>query len=193
MKIYFVQNILKNIIIILSTLLIMFGCTDNPGISELQGGNGQLLFVSTISDSIQLLSDDKIIEGDNGGEFNFEFSNSDIAAKGILDFPESSFQNQERIFVSVPEAVVGVAALDLNPIKLKFEKPIFLTLKFSGLNIKEGDIINFNCINKEGDMVDVEYRKLIIDYDDGWALVVNAKLYMFSRVGFTRRIENWRL
>lgn len=193
MKIYFVQNILKNIIIILSTLLIMFGCTDNPGISELQGGNGQLLFVSTISDSIQLLSDDKIIEGDNGGEFNFEFSNSDIAAKGILDFPESSFQNQERIFVSVPEAVVGVAALDLNPIKLKFEKPIFLTLKFSGLNIKEGDIINFNCINKEGDMVDVEYRKLIIDYDDGWALVVNAKLYMFSRVGFTLRIENWRL
>lgn len=171
----------------------MLGCTDNPGISELQVGNGHISFVSTRSDAIQLYSEEKIIEGNNGGELNFEFSNSDIAAKGILDFPETSFQNQERIFVSVPDAVVGMAALDLYPIKLKFEKPIFLTLRFSGLNIKEGDIINFNYISEGGDMVDVEYRKLIIDYDEGWALVVSAKLYKFSRVGFTRRIENRRL
>lgn len=171
----------------------MFGCADNPGISELPGGNDELSFISISSNEIQLLSDSKIIEGNSGGEIKFEFSNSDITAKGILEISETSFPNQEQIFVSVSESVVGVAALELNPIRIKLEKPIFLTLKFSGLNIKEGDVINFNCINNEGNMVDVEYRKLIIDYDDGWALVVNAKLYQFSRVGFTRRIETRRL
>ena len=184
---------MRTFIFILSAALTLLSCADNPGIAELPRTSGQLAFVSTVSASIQSLSDDKIIEGDTGGAINFELSNSDIAAKGILEFPDTCFQNHEQIFVSVPEAVGGMAALDLNPIKLKFKKPIFLTLKYSGLNIKEGDIINFNCINKKGDMVDVEYRKLIIDYDDGWALVVNAKLYQFSRVGFTRRIGAKRL
>ena len=184
---------MRTFIFILSAALTLLSCADNPGIAELPRTNGQLAFVSTVSASIQSLSDDKIIEGDTGGAINFELSNSDIAAKGILEFPDTCFQNHEQISVSVPEAVVGMAALDLNPIKLIFKKPIFLTLKYSGLNIKEGDIINFNCINKKGDMVDVEYRKLIIDYDDGWALVVNAKLYQFSRVGFTRRIGAKRL
>jgi hypothetical protein len=180
----------KVILFIFGAFLTLFGCADNPGIVELPGVNDRVAFIPMESVAVQLFSESKIIEGETGGKIDFDFSNSVISVKGILEFPETSFIDQEQIFVAVPQTIESVAALDLNPTKLKFEKPIFLTLKFSGLTIEEGDLINFNYVDEKGDIADVEYRRLIIDYDDGWALVVNAKIYQFARFGFTRRIIN---
>ena len=181
---------MKVIVFIFGAVLTLCSCANKPGIVEFPGVNDGVAFISTESAAAQLFCENKRIEGETGGEINFNFSNSNISVKGILKFPETSFIDQEQIFVAVPETVEGVAALDLNPIKLKIEKPIFLTLKFSGLTIEEGDLINFNYVDEKGDIANVEYRRLIIDYDDGWALVVNAKIYQFARFGFTHRIIN---
>ena len=70
---------------------------------------------------------------------------------------------------------------------MDLEKPIHLSVKFTGLEIQEGDVINFNYIDDKGKLNDVEYGRLIIDYENGWALVVDAKIYQFARYGFTRR------
>ncbi|MEN8192531.1 MAG: hypothetical protein ABFS12_06915, partial [Bacteroidota bacterium] len=106
-------------------------------------------------------------------------------AKGSIEFPTDCFSDQKQIVVTLPKTENNYAVIDLNPDALKLNRPVCMTLKFSELNIQEGDIINFSCTDESGNLTEVDYGRLIINYEEDWALVVNAKIYNLARVGFT--------
>lgn len=178
---------MKKLIIAITTIIIIIsGCSDNAGLVDLAKGESNISFVTSES-STQFMGTEGILGGENGEELIFDLSSSNLAAKGILEFPDYSFLNQEKISVSIPSTDKGEAVLDLNSPRIMLDKPVCLTLKFSGLSIQEGDVIDFNYVDENGTFKDVEYGRLIVDYDEGWALVVKSKIYQFSRVGFVIR------
>jgi hypothetical protein len=178
---------MTKLVVILSAVIMLFGCADDQGIVQLSKEKAQQTFLVAKSAITHFLGTEKIIEGERGGEINFELRDSDFGVIGNLEFPEFSFIDQEQVAVTVLNTDDGAAVLDFTPEEMDLEKPIHLSVKFTGLQIEEGDVINFNYIDEKGNLNDVEYGRLIIDYNEGWALVVDAKVYQFAKYGFTRR------
>ncbi len=180
---------MTRLVVIISVTFILLGCADDQGIVQLSKEKTQQTFLIAKSAITHSLETEKVIEGEHGGAINFNLKDSDFGIIGNLDFPEYSFVDQKHVKINIPETELGAAILDIISSDVRLEKPIRLSLKFTGLKIEEGDIIDFNYIDEKGDLNDVEYGRLIIDYEDGWALVVDAKIYQFARYGFIRKMK----
>ena len=178
---------MTKLVVIFSAVIVLFGCADDQGIVQLSKVKTQQTFLAAKTAVTHFLGTERIIAGELGGEINFDLKDSEFGVKGNFEFPEFSFVNQEQVAITIPNTEDGAAILDLTPSEVKLEKPIFLSVRFTGLKIEEGDVINFSFVDEKGELNDVEYGRLIIDYDEGWALVVNAKVYQFARYGFTRK------
>lgn len=176
---------MTKLVVIFSAVIILFGCADDQGIVQLSKEKSRQTFLTAKSAVTHFLGTERIIEGELGGEINFDLNDSEFGVKGNLEFPEFSFVDKEQVAITIPNTQDGAAILDLTPSEVKLEKPIYLSVKFTGLKIEEGDVINFNFVDEKGKLNDVEYGRLIINYDEGWAIVVNAKVYQFARYGFT--------
>ncbi|NOX65096.1 MAG: hypothetical protein GXO85_04675 [Chlorobi bacterium] len=178
---------MTKLVVMFSAVIILFGCADDQGIVQFSKVKTQQPFLAAKSDVTRSLTIERTIEGELGGEINFDLRDSEFGVKGNLEFPEFSFVDQEQVAITIPNTEDGAVILDLTPSEVKLERPIYLSVRFTGLKIEEGDVINFNFIDEKGELNDVEYGRLIIDYGEGWALVVNAKVYKFARYGFTRK------
>lgn len=176
---------MKTILSQILVLVFLFGCSDNPGIVELSDDVCHVEFVSTNNRVHSDVSESKLIEGEEGGEVNFELVCSNSSAAGVLEFPEMSFMDNAEVSVLIPQTENNCAVIDLFPHDIILDKPIYLTLKFSGMNFKKGDKIDFKMINDNEEIIDLDYGRLIIDYENNWALVIDAKIYEFTKMGFT--------
>jgi len=177
---------MKRILIVMTTTILLIGCSDNGGIVELVENDSQISFITTKATS-KTINTETVIKSDSEetGDFIFDIGNSDITIKGMLEFPGYTALEQNEISVLLQSSDIKYANIDLSSQIQELNKPLCLTLKFSGLNINEGDLIDFNYKNENDEFKDIEYGRLIVDYDSGWALVIKAKLYQFSKVGFT--------
>ncbi len=176
---------MKYYLSLIIALFVLSGCSDNLGIVELSDNSGIVEFVTTNDYLRDERLQAKIIEGNEGGEIDFDIKCVSSNAIGILEFPEFCFADQEQVSICVPSTEKYCAIVDITPHKLILDKPVFLTLKFTGMNFMKGDIVDFKMMNNEGELTDVDYGRLIIDYDNHWALVIDAKIYQFSKFGFT--------
>jgi len=178
----------KVLLILLITGFGFWGCSENSNLTEPTNVENQRTFLKVDNAQISLLKSSevsKVIDGDRGGIvfINLASEDEEFGAMGWLYFPRNSFDGKERIVISTNS---DVAALDFEPSGLQLDKPAVLTLKFSGLNINSADDIDFQYFDEDGNLETVEYRRLIVNADAGWAIVVGAKLNHFSRYGFTK-------
>ncbi|MDA3859979.1 MAG: hypothetical protein PF445_02020 [Melioribacteraceae bacterium] len=168
----------------------IWGCSENTSITAPEKSDSQQSFLKvTASSSSELMkkSVSETIDGEDGGMIKIRIGRKEIHAKGWLDFPEDSFEGEEKISIRLAE---DFAALDFEPSGIPLELPALLTLTFSGLEL-EGydeieDEIEFQYIDEDGNLKSVDYETLIVKRDRGRVTVVRAELKHFSRYGFTK-------
>ena len=94
---------MTKLVVIFSAAIILFGCADDQGIVQLSKEKAQQTFLVAKSTITNFLGTEKVIEGELGGEINFDLKDSDFGVVGNLEFPEFSFVDQKQVAVSVPK------------------------------------------------------------------------------------------
>lgn len=178
---------MKNILICfgLAFGLILLSCSENSLIDPNPDNQ-----VDRIEDSEFLTT--KIISGAVGGELsadhNFILPTGDtINVTAILQIDSLSFSGTQEIKM-IPN--YKDASIQFFP-KMVFNKPIRLTLKFSGLNLNslgynQGSKPNFVYIYPDGTYGEIIYSSCAINWPKQELKVTNAKLNHFSRYSFIR-------
>ncbi len=172
---------------------VFWGCSENSSLVNPDVQQSERSWVKIVnptdgatkySNSIQKdrLSLSKKINGDKGGVVRINLRDDDTKVKGWLLFPRGSFEGRETITVSLD---ANNASLEFGP-ELSLDPAARLTIKFKGLDIKEGDNVDFEFLDLLGNVSVVAYDRIIVNYEKGWAIVINARIDHFSRYGFTK-------
>lgn len=182
---------MKKILLVISILGFgIWGCADNQSLISPEKIESQKGFLKVTTDNLSLekrKSSSELIDGEIGGIVSVHLEKRDIEATGWLYFGKESFEGKEKISVDL---VNGLMALDFEPSGIPLLKPAILTVKFTGFEIDDEDEyegqLDFQYIDENGSLAPVEYDELIIDKRHESITVVNARLYHFSRYGFTK-------
>lgn len=188
---YYHEVIMKKVLFTLLIISLAFwGCSEDTNLTGPEKIDAQKSFLKVLPNSSNMLiktTASKTIDGDFGGliPLNLESVNEEYGAKGWLYFPRESFDGTETISVTIAN---DIAACDFGPSGIQLDSPARLTLKFNGVefNGDDDDEIDFQYIDSNGGLATVDYRKLIVNKNQGWVIVIDAKLDHFSRYGFTK-------
>jgi hypothetical protein len=166
----------------------IWGCSENANLTGPEKSETQQSFMKVATNNSTMLmktSVSKVIDGDRGGIvwINLQSEDKEFGAFGALWFKRGSFDGKENISVSLAD---GIAALDFEPSGIPLDKAAILTATIKGLDLNDGDDIDFKYIDENGNLASVDYRRLIVNKRRGWVTVIGAKLEHFSRYGWTR-------
>jgi len=186
---------MKNLltILLLSVGLFLVGCSNDSSLVGPTGTDITNQSVQTQGDSfigLPVTSLDKSkkvkkeINGDKGGtiEIEGELKNG-IEFEAKLVIPKGAFEGTKKITVKFDKKE---AAFDFGPNNTTFDKPLLLTAKINGLNLKNIDPndVQFGYIDKQGNLIPIVYDEMKVDVEEGELAVYNAQLNHFSRYGW---------
>ena len=178
----------------LTTLLLLvvffLGCTDTP-ISPVKGDNHSYQLIKlppkaglTVE---TLVTQYKDIDGDNGGNFEANFSYQGgpsglVTVKSKLDFKADAFEGERLISQTLD---TDFAAMTFGP-SMQFNAQVKLDLRIEGLDLSGVDpnTLDFVYVNEDGTIEHVEYDDIIMNVSTGTIEVDDAELTHFSRYGF---------
>lgn len=177
----------KVLLILLIAGFGFWGCSENTSLTEPTKIETQSAFLKLKAGKVSLLKQSEVtktIDGERGGivRINLE-DEEDFGAKGWLFFSKGSFEGSQDITIKTD---TEFAALDFYPEGISLEKPARLTVIFKGIEFDDDEPIDFQYIDENDNLASVDYSRLIVYRELGWVIVVDAKLYHFSRYGFTK-------
>ena len=173
-------------------LLLVFGCTDQTGItSPVQSEPSQTLKLIKLPApkglSIETLyTESKYISGYNGGEFTEQFSyqsgTGTVTINSQLVFPRYAFSGSKTITQTFN---TETASLEFGP-AMQFNNPVKYTLTVTGLDLTgiNPATLDFVYVAQDGSITGVIYDSLEMDAASNTIKVTNAQLNHFSRYGF---------
>ena len=102
-----------------------------------------------------------------------------------LTIPPNAFSGVRTITLTVDK---NFAAVQCKP-RMVFNKPLILVQTFTGLDLNQfnSGTIDFNFINKNGTLENVERTALTVIKPLGIVTVLNAKINHFSKYGWVRK------
>ncbi|MBU1097206.1 MAG: hypothetical protein KKB34_12050 [Bacteroidetes bacterium] len=199
---------MKNKLLVLAatTLFLLMACNDNTSVVSSTNDPAPNSLISensgTVSKSNKSVVEDVTIkysksvtiQNQKGGKVDISYSwtSGPHAGKKFeceLKIEPNSFNTNKVTFKATfdPEEL----SVDLDPHGTVFNKPILLTLKFKGIDLKEYKINRdnfFQYIDENGNPSNetIKYQTLEINEPEGYVKVFDAELWHFSRYGFTR-------
>ncbi len=139
----------------------------------------------------------KVIDGQSGGyiETYFEYDdgpgpgdgprhNNDIILYARLDISPNAFNGSETIWMIIDNEI---GSISFYP-HIVFNTPVNLDLIYRGIDL-EGIIpnsVDFIFQNFDGSTEQLTYASIVVDPDEGYLALDDAKLHHFSRYGWTR-------
>jgi len=178
----------------LFSILLFFGCNQDSEVitPDNNSTNQQLKLISLPAPSgglavETLVTKYKEIDGDDGGQFETEFSyqggpNGLVTVKSKLDFKEDAFEGIKNISQTLN---TDFAAMTFGP-SMQFNERVKVDLRIEGLDLSNVDpnTLDFVYIDSNGTTHFVDYDDLTMDVSKGRLDVDNAILPHFSRYGF---------
>ena len=182
------KNLLA-VVIIFS--MIYFGCSDSvTNVEPVSKTSSNVSWIKlsndlTLSEEGSLSKSEKIL-GFKGGELTLSGNlsrtkNQRVYVFAQLDIPSRAFNGIKTLTMEVGDD----AAVDFYP-SMTFDRPLTLTLVFTGLDLKGIDPskVNFYYIAPDGSLQIAPNDGVTIDKDKGILSVKNAEVPHFSRYGF---------
>ncbi len=183
------------ILAVIATGLFLTGCSDlvtNNTSQPVSSGKQIVKLPSKAGLSkASTLSVSKEVNGDRGTVMFLHGSYTDANGNDIRTFaelfvPRDAFDGTVNISMSTDNEYAG---LDFAP-HMTFDKPLSLTLSFSGLNLQQLGItkenIGFYNVDDSGNLVEIQNHGILVNYETGTITVVGAKLDHFSRYAFAK-------
>ncbi len=178
----------------LALILAVTGCSDSSDfVSPPEVTQPQLIKLPPKSSlSVEnSFSISKLIDGNKGGtlkikeEYESETGQT-VKIEAKLKIPKNAFEGTVFITMMIDDEF---AAVQFYP-AMQFDKTLTLNLKFEGLDLEgigfDDDELEFIYVGEDGTMETIETDKNEIDIDEGKLSVKKAKLYHFSRYGWSR-------
>ena len=179
----------------IATGLFLFGCSD-------LGTNNTTQPVSSSKQIVKLpakaslskastLSVSKDVNGDRGGVISLHGSYTDANGNNIrtlaeLLIPRGAFDGTVNISMATDNEYAG---LDFAP-HMTFDKPLRLTLAFSGLNLQQlgitKDNVGFYYVDDSGNLMEIRNNGIFLNFRTGTITVVGAQINHFSRYAFAK-------
>lgn len=183
----------KLFILLLVSGFFFFGCSEKSSVVNPVDDNSRTLIqLPQSSNSLQKTYEfEEEIKGSHGGSIPFWVNNQRnddaYSITGILVIPRKAFNGKEEITINISDENTSV---DFGPSPFSFNKDLFFTIIYTGLELFPGDEqnIKFGYLNSntaEG-FEEVPYDKLVVNINDGTLAVYGARISHFSRYGFTR-------
>lgn len=183
------------ILAVLVTGIFFFGCSDLVTNNSSQPVSSGKQFVKLPSKAglskESSLSTSESVNGSRGdviflrGTYTTE-NGDQVSMFANLMIPRGAFEGTVDISMSADDEYAGV---DFAP-HMTFNKPLTLTLAFSGLNLKELGITRENAgfyfVDESGNLVEVPNRGISLNYQTGTIMVIGAKIDHFSRYAFAK-------
>ena len=181
----------KYISIIVLLSLFVIGCSEQTSINapvEKSTSKVQWLTVQNSGMSIEGTKTwSKSIVGLNGASFSGRKSLSlTVSAYVEIWVPAGAFSGTKTISATLNSETLYA---DFKPTPLTFNRPIYYTVEYFGVNLTGINPANvdFYYIDGSGNMVKAPYAEIHVE--DGWLCVVDAQLPHFSRYGFVNKDE----
>jgi hypothetical protein len=113
-----------------------------------------------------------------------DVSGDKIFAVSTLIIPGGAFSGRTAITMSCDNTYAG---MDFSP-SMTFDKSLYLTLSFTGLDLKSMGVTNSNVgfyyIDNNGNFTPIKNSGVFVDLKTGTLTVIAAKIDHFSRYGF---------
>ncbi len=178
----------------LLSLLFFFGCNQDSEVTSAVNNspNPQLKLIPlpTPSGGLSvetLFTQDREIDGENGGTFIASFSyqggpSGNVQCTSRLIFSPCAFDGVENITKTLDSETT---AMIFGP-SLQFNIPVKSSLRFYGLDLTNvnPETLDFVYIDANGNMYTCEYDTIEMNVGSGYLMVRNAQLNHFSRYGF---------
>ena len=176
-------------------ILFIVGCKDsvvNP-VSTAQN-NGQKNWITLPQSAEMTVENDysasNIIDGRKGGEVKLNVnyktkSSADIKIKAKIKVPKGAFEGKKNISMTINS---NNGTVTFYPDPMTFNVPLAFSIDIQGLDLNEADpgSIDFVCLNSDGSVQTVEYKKINININKGELEVDDALITHFSVYGWTR-------
>ena len=185
---------MKGILIIFAaTLVLLFASCSENGTSSNQPTTSQKELIklppkASLSTELQISASDKI-DGAVGGQIILSSTYISLEGKivsinAILSIPAGAFDGSRNISATADD---DYAAIYFYP-HMTFDKPLKLTLSFTGLDLKDMNLANgvvgFYYVDNQGNMTPVYNKGVIVNNLLGSITVMNAQIDHFSRYAF---------
>ncbi len=187
-----------SILLILVLSILYFGCSENNSMVQADQSNKQLTWLekpsqvnSKYNNSVEAIYEEsEVVIGLFGDIIRFDFNydenpDNGYLIKGKLRVPHFAFWGVEEIKMTFDDHSTTV---NFSPDGAVFYRPLRLTLQYTELdltNVNPNDI-EFCYQSANGEIIPVEYSRLLVNKREGWVKVINAKIEHFSRYGFTK-------
>ncbi len=175
--------------------LFLFGCSDlvtnNSPQPASSGKQVVKLPAKTGLSKSSDLSVSKEVNGKHGSVLTLHGSYTDVNGNEIKTFanlfiPRDAFDGTTTITMTTDNEYAG---LDFSP-HMTFERPLRLTLSFSGLNLQQmgitRDNVGFYFVDDSGNLSTIENNGILLNYRTGTITVIGAKIDHFSRYAFAK-------
>jgi len=183
----------------LASLLFFFGCDQGSDLlapeSDTPTQQFKLIPIPTPTGGLSIetfVTKYKEIDGDDGGEFEANFSYDGgpfgtVTVESELDFDSDAFEGTKVISQTLD---TDYAALEYGP-SMQFYDDVELDLVITGLDLSgiDPNTVDFVYVNDDGTIEHVEYDDIDIDVSTGTIEVDDAELTHFSRYGFVNGQE----
>jgi hypothetical protein len=164
------------------TISILSGCQDDSSILEPE--NEELIQIDTYKEKF---TRNYTVSGEKGGILFLKVSwltedSVRVALESKLTIPRGAFKGDLTFDMIFDLENYG---LELYPSPFTFDKPVYLDLKFTHINLDGIDLDNFEFTYLDGEE-EMEYERFRLDATEGVIAVYGAVLHHFSRYGWTR-------
>jgi hypothetical protein len=185
---------MKKLFLFISALsLFYFGCSDVSTNNVNQPANsGKQMIQLPAKSSLGTESGLSVSDNVNGawGDILFMSGNyTDVNGNKVftiatLIVPGGAFSGKKTLTMSLADSYAG---LDFAP-SMSFNKSLYLTLSFTGLDLKSMGITNSNVgfyyLDGSGNLVSIPNSGVIVNLKAGSLTVIGAKIDHFSRYAF---------
>jgi hypothetical protein len=195
-RIYYLLKVvsMKKLYFLLAALsLFYFGCSDvaTNNVNQPVNSGKQLVQLPaksslgtespmSVSDNVNGALGDLLLMG---GSYTDTKGNKIIAGASLL-IPPGAFKGKKTINMSCADPYAG---LDFSP-SMNFDKSLYLTLSFTGLDLKSMGITNSNVgfyyVDPSGNLTPIPNLGVSVNLRTGTLTVVGAKIDHFSRYAF---------
>ncbi|MGD1006383.1 MAG: hypothetical protein ABR980_04025 [Ignavibacteriaceae bacterium] len=191
----------KLFLFIAAISLFYFGCTDVATNSVNQPVNSSKQMIQLPAKSVSSVKSGLSIESASGlsvsvningviGDILFldgnytDVNGNKIFALATLIIPGGAFSGKQTLTMACDNTYAG---LDFSP-SITFNKSLYLTLSFSGLDLKSMGITNSNIdfyyVDGSGNYTAIPNSGVIVDRKTGTLTVIGAEINHFSRYAF---------
>lgn len=187
-----VRNMKNYLSIIVLINLVLIGCTEQMSVNTPIENSAKKVEWLTTSGTGGLSVEctrtwSKYVNGSTGAFFSGTKNlSASISAYVEIWVPSGAFTGYKTISATLNSETLYA---DFAPTPMTFNKPIYYTVEYFGVDLTgiDPNNVDFYYIDGGGNMVKAEYAEIYAE--DGWLCVVDAKLPHFSRYGFVNKTD----